>query len=226
MRLSLTIALSVSLFALASVALADGPDGPKSEEGFVKIFNGKDLTGWTGNTDGYAAEDGELVCKKGGGGNLYTEKQYSDFVMRFEFKMEPGGNNGVGIRCEKGKNAAYYGMELQILDNDAAQYKNLKPYQYHGSIYGVVPAKRGHLKPAGQWNTEEIRADGSHITVTLNGTVIVDADIEKAGKPKTPDGRQHPGLFNKKGHIAFLGHGHELRFRNLRVKDLDDDKNQ
>jgi hypothetical protein len=226
MRRSLAAVLPLALVVLTSAALADEPKGKESEEGFVKIFNGKDLSGWTGDTGGYAAEDGELVCKKGGGGNLYTEEQYSDFVLRFEFKMEPGGNNGVGIRCEKGQNAAYHGMEIQILDNDAPQYKNLKPYQYHGSIYGVAPAKRGYLKPAGQWNTEEIRADGNHITVTLNGTVIVDADIEKAGKPKTPDGQAHPGLFNKKGHIAFLGHGHELRFRNLRVKELDGDSDE
>jgi len=191
-------------------------------KGFTALFNGKDLSGWTGDTKGYAAEDGLLIAKKKGGGNLYTQKKYSNFVFRFDFQLQPGGNNGVGIRCEKGKNAAYHGMEIQILDDTAKQYANLKPYQYHGSIYGVVPARRGFLKPVGEWNTEEIIANGSQITVKLNGTVIVDADIEKAGKPKTIDGNAHPGLFNKTGHIAFLGHGHELKFRNLFIKELKD----
>ncbi len=190
-------------------------------EGFRALFNGKNLDGWTGATKGYNVEDGVLVSPKNGGGNLYTEKQYDNFVFRFDFELQPGGNNGVGIRCEKGKDAAYHGMEIQILDDSAPQYKNLKPYQYHGSIYGVVPAKRGFLKPAGEWNTEEITANGSHIQVKLNGTVIVDADIEKAGKPETADHRKHPGLFNTTGYIGFLGHGHELRFRNLFIKELD-----
>ena len=190
-------------------------------EGFTVLFNGKNLDGWTGTTKGYEVKDGVLVSAKKGGGNLYTEKEYANFVFRFDFQLQPGGNNGVGIRCEKGKDAAYYGMEIQILDDSAPQYKNLKPYQYHGSIYGVVPAKRGFLKPAGEWNTEEITANGSHITVKLNGTVIVDADIEKAGKPATVDGRKHPGLFNTTGPIGFLGHGHEIKFRNMFIKELD-----
>lgn len=189
-------------------------------KGFQLLFNGKNLDGWVGDTKGYQVIDGLLVAGKKGGGNIYAEKQYSNFVFRFDFQLQPGGNNGVGIRCERGKNAAYHGMEIQILDNDAPQYAKLQPYQYHGSIYGVVPAKRGHLKPTGEWNTEEITANGSHITVKLNGTVIVDADIEKAGKPKTMDGKQHPGLFNKTGHIGFLGHGHALKFRNLYIKEL------
>ena len=190
-------------------------------EGFRALFNGKNLDGWVGATKGYEVEDGVLVSPKNGGGNLYTEKEYANFVFRFDFQLQPGGNNGVGIRCERGKDAAYFGMEIQILDDAARQYAKLKPYQYHGSIYGVVPAKRGFLKPAGEWNTEEITANGSHITVKLNGTVIVDADIEKAGKPTTVDGRKHPGLFNTTGHIGFLGHGHELKFRNLFIKELD-----
>ncbi len=190
-------------------------------KGFKALFNGKNLEGWTGSTKGYIAKDGLLIAQKKGGGNLYTEKQYANFVFRFDFQLQKGGNNGVGIRCEKNKNAAYHGMEIQILDNTAPQYANLKPYQYHGSIYGVVPAKRGFLKPVGEWNTEEITANGSKITVKLNGTVIVDADIEEAGKPNTIDGAKHPGLFNPSGHIAFLGHGAELKFRNLFIQELD-----
>ncbi len=112
-------------------------------------------------------------------------------------------------------------MELQILDNTAAKYKTLKPYQFHGSIYGVVPAKQGHLKPVGQWNSQEVIAKGRQIKVILNGATIVDADIDKASTPKTMDGKDHPGLKRKKGHLGFDGHGDPLEFRNIRIKTLD-----
>jgi hypothetical protein len=190
-------------------------------DGFELLFNGKDLTGWQGNTKGYVVEDGVIVVEPElGGGDLYTVKEYGDFIMRFEFKLTPGANNGLGIRTPLNVNAAYEGMELQILDNTAEKYKNLRPYQFHGSIYGVVPAKRGYLKPVGDWNYEEVIAKGKQITVKLNGTTIVDADIEQASAPKTMDGRKHPGLKREKGYIAFCGHGDKLAFRSLRIKTL------
>ncbi|HNY79257.1 MAG: DUF1080 domain-containing protein [Sedimentisphaerales bacterium] len=190
--------------------------------GFVPLFNGRDMAGWTGNTTGYYAEDGRMICDpKKAGGNVYTADEYGDFIFRFEFKLTPGANNGLGIRTGLSGDAAYSGMELQILDDTAAKYATLQPYQYHGSIYGVVPAKRGHQKPVGEWNSQEVIAKGPQITVNLNGTTIVDADIEKASTPKTMDGRDHPGLKNPKGHIGFCGHGDYLEFRNIRIKPLD-----
>jgi hypothetical protein len=193
----------------------------EEKDGFDLMFNGKDLTGWQGNTKGYVVKDGMIsVEPKLGGGNLYTMEEYGDFIMRFEFKLTPGANNGLGIRTPLNVNAAYEGMELQILDNTAAKYNNLKPYQFHGSIYGVVPAKVGYLKPVGDWNYEEVIAKGNQITVKLNGTTIVDADIKKASTPKTLDGNKHPGLKRDKGYIAFCGHGDKLAFRNLRIKAL------
>lgn len=191
------------------------------EDGFVALFNGKDMNGWEGAADKYIVKNGVMISPKGGGGNLYTGKEYSNFVFRFEFKLQSNANNGVGIRCERGKDAAYHGMEIQILDNNGPSYKNLKPYQYHGSVYGVSPARRGQMMPLGEWNTEEIVADGNRIKVSLNGHVLVDTDIEKVGKPKTADGRNHPGLFNKSGYIGFLGHGHLIEFRNIQIKELD-----
>jgi len=194
----------------------------EDEEGFVSLFNGKDLSGWTGDTTSYVAENGKIVVypRRGSGGNLYTEKEYSNFILRFEFKLTPGANNGLGTRAPLSGDAAYVGMELQILDNTDDKYKDLRPYQFHGSIYGVVPAKRGYLKPVGEWNFEEVIADGRQITVKLNGVTIVDADIDKASTPKTMDGKQHPGLKRDKGHIGFLGHGSNLEFRNIRIKEL------
>jgi hypothetical protein len=142
--------------------------------------------------------------------------------MRFEFKLTPAANNGLGIRAPLTGDAAYEAMELQILDNNADVYKNLHIYQYHGSVYGVIPAKRGFEKPVGEWNVQEVLAQGNHIRVTLNGTVILDGDIAEASKnfTETLDHLKHPGLSNKSGHIGFLGHGSYLSFRNLRIKDL------
>lgn len=190
-------------------------------DGFKLLFNGRNLRGWQGNTKGYVVKDGTIVVEPElGDGNLYTVQEYGDFIMRFEFKLTPGANNGLGIRTPLNVNAAYQGMELQILDNTASKYKNLKPYQFHGSIYGVVPAKRGYLKPVGMWNFQEVIAKGKQITVKLNGTTIVDADIDKASTPKTMDGNDHPGLKRDKGYIAFCGHGDKLAFRSLRIKTL------
>jgi HEAT repeat protein len=194
---------------------------PREEQGFVSLFNGQDLKGWVGDRKGYGVEDGKIVVFPArGGGNLYTEKEYSDFVLRFEFKLTSGANNGLGIRAPLEGDAAYAGMELQILDNTAEKYKDLESYQYHGSIYGVVPAKRGHLKPAGEWNEQEVIADGRRISVKLNGVVIVDANIDLVSTPKTMDGREHPGLKRERGHIGFLGHGSRVEFRNIRIKEL------
>jgi hypothetical protein len=214
------------LSLLSGVCLAT-PGAPAADlskkeqaEGFKSLFNGKDLSGWIGATKGYVVEDGKIICPKRGGGNLYTKDEYSDFVFRLEFKLTPGANNGLGIRAPLKGDAAFVGMELQILDDTAPKYKNLRPYQFHGSIYGVVPAKRGNLKPVGEWNSQEVVAKGNRIKVTLNGTTIVDADIKKASTPKTIDGRPHPGLKRTKGHIGFLGHGSRVEVRNIRIKDL------
>jgi len=190
---------------------------------FRPLFNGRDLAGWTGDTKGYVIEDGAIVCKPGG--NLYTVEEFDNFHLRFDFKLTPGANNGLGIRTPTRGDAAYVGMELQILDNTADKYKNLQPYQYHGSIYGIVPAKRGYLKPVGQWNHQEVIAKGPKIKVILNGTVIVDADIEEAVRQYKPglmhDPKRHPGLKNKRGHIGFLGHGSVVYFKNIEIMELD-----
>ena len=154
------------------------------------------------------------------GNNLFSKEEFSDFVFRFEFQLTPGANNGLGIRSPITGDAAYQGMELQILDNDAPVYKDLKVYQYHGSVYGTIPAKRGSLKPVGEWNYQEVIVQGPKIKVILNGTVILDGDITDARKNGAADGQKHPGLQRDSGHIGFLGHGSELLFRNIRIKDL------
>lgn len=191
-------------------------------EGYVSLFNGKNLDNWVGDKKSYVAEDGMIVIKPvdDSGGNLYTEKEYEDFIFRFEFQLTPAANNGLGIRAPLTGDAAYVGMELQILDNTDPVYANLQPYQYHGSVYGVIPARREFLKPLGEWNYEEVTAKGTHITIVLNGTTIVDGDIAGPRDNGTMDHKDHPGLKNKTGHIGFLGHGSVVKFRNIRIKEL------
>jgi hypothetical protein len=214
---------AVCLVALAASALVIAADKPSDDEGFTPLFNGKDTTGWVYGDKpagkGYQVENGVLFCTVRDGGNLFTEKEYADFVFRFDFKLEPNGNNGVGIRSPLKGDPAYVGMEIQILDDYGPEYKGkLRPAQYHGSIYDVVPAKQGALKPAGQWNTEEITAKGRHITVKVNGQTTVDANLDDVKDPATL--KKHPGLQRTSGHIGFLGHGARVEFRNMRVKEL------
>jgi HEAT repeat protein len=191
-------------------------------EGFTALFNGRNLDNWIGNKSSYVVEDGMIVITpdKGSGGNLYTANEYSDFVFRFEFQLTPAANNGLGIRTPPEGDAAYVGMELQILDDTAPVYAKLQPYQYHGSVYGVIPAKKGYQKPVGEWNYQEVLVQGTRIRVILNGTVIVDGDIAGPRDRGTMDGREHPGLSNKSGHIGFLGHGSVVKFRNIRIRNL------
>jgi hypothetical protein len=192
------------------------------EPGFVALFDGKSLTGWqiVGQKGrGYTVENGLLVCPAEGGGNLFTTKEYSNFVLRFEFRLFEGSNNGIGIRAPLQGDAAYQGMEIQILDDGAPVYQaKLRPAQYHGSIYDVVPAKQGFKKPTGEWNSEEITAKGRYITVILNGTTIVDADLDSVRDPAVL--QKHPGLARSSGHIGMLGHGTRVEFRNFRVKEI------
>jgi len=210
---------ALSLLMLTPCALA-AEEPVADEEGFISLFDGETLTGWIGAVEGYAVEDGALVCVPDKGGNLYTEQEYADFTLRFDFKLTAGANNGLGIRAPMEGDAAYVGMELQILDDTAEVYANLQPYQYHGSVYGVVACERGHQNPVGEWNTQEVTCHGRHITVVLNGHTIVDADLDEASTPKTVDGSDHPGLKRTSGHIGFLGHGSRVEFRNIRLKDL------
>ncbi len=194
----------------------------EKKEGYKVLFDGTNMHAWTGNTVDYTMDNGaiSMIPSRNFGGNLYTKDEYGNFIFRFEFQLTPAANNGLGIRTPMEGDAAYEGMELQILDSEHPVYKDLAVYQYHGSVYGIIPAERGYLKPVGEWNYQEVVANGDNIKITLNGHVILDGNIRDAVKNGTPDKKEHPGLFNKKGHIGFLGHGSPVKFRNIRIKEL------
>ena len=232
--------LAILLLILVSASAgctADGEHGGSAKSdpnaGFVPLFNGRDLTGWTHASkagEGYrvktyearqgnsVAKEGVLYCTVKDGGNLITDKDYADFVLRLEFKLTPGANNGVAIRSPAQGRFSTEGMEIQILDDTAEKYAKLRPTQYCGSIYDVFAAERGHLRPIGEWNEEEITAKGDHVTIKLNGATIVDADLASVTDEKVL--AKHPGLRSRSGRIGFLGHGAEVEFRNIFIKPL------
>lgn len=198
------------LFAtlIASACFAQGKEA-------VSLFNGKDLTGWKNAK--YIVEDGVLICK---GGNLVTEKQYTNYVFEMDFLLPPGGNNGLGIHYPGKGGPSSSGMELQILDNKHPKYAKLVDSQYHGSLYKLKAAKRGHLKPAGEWNHQKVTVNGPSVIVELNGVVILDANLDEINKQKP----KHKGAQRRSGHICFCGHGAPVKFKNITIKELPVEK--
>lgn len=207
------------------------------DDGFTRIFNCTDLDGWMGRKDLFYVENGDLVFREGKSnyGNLFYQREFKDFTARFDFKLVPNGNNGFAVRAGKpcvdggaliGGNkaladAAYNGMEIQVLDDTGPLKQHLKAWQYHGSIYGVVAAQKGALKPVGEWNHEEVTVVGENVTVVLNGKTILATSVKDLPVDgTTPDGKPHPGLHNLSGYIGFLGHTMPVRFRNIEIKEL------
>lgn len=205
--------IAAAVFAASAIA---------AEPGFTPMFDGKSLDGWQivgQKGTGYRVEKGLLVCPADGGGNLFTNKEFANFILRFDFRLFEGSNNGIGIRAPLEGDAAYTGMEIQILDDGAARYQGkLRPAQYHGSIYDVIAAIQGFKKPTGEWNSEEISAKGRLIKVVLNGTTLVDADLDSVRDPAVL--KKHPGLARSSGHIGLLGHGTRVEFRNIRIQEV------
>jgi hypothetical protein len=188
--------------------------------GFEDAFNGKDFTGWAGPIDQYEVKDGAIVCKPKKGGTIYTKEEYADFVARVEYRLPPGGNNGLAIRYPGKGDTAYVGMcEIQVLDDTAPQYAKLDSRQYNGSVYGIVAAQRGYLRPVGEWNFEEVTIRGPTIKVELNGTVIVDTDVSKVTQYMA--NRPHPGKDRTSGNFGFAGHNDPVAFRNIQIKKLE-----
>jgi hypothetical protein len=191
----------------------------RGEEGFTSVFNGTDWTGWAGPVENYQIVEGAIGCKPKSGGTIYTKQVYSDFAVRFEFKLPPAGNNGLAIRYPGEGDTAYVGMtELQVLDSEAPAYAKLDPRQAHGSAYGMVAARRGYLRPVGEWNVQEVTVKGSTIVVELNGTRILNADLSAV--TEFLDDKAHPGKDRKEGHFGFAGHGDPVAFRNIRIKPI------
>lgn len=194
----------------------------QAEAGFAPLFDGRTLNGWKligGRGPGYIVENGSIVCPPNGGGNLFTEREYADFMLRLQWRFWEGGNNGIGIRAPLGGHVATLGMEIQILDDEAPRYRDrLKPNQFTGSVYGVVPARRGFVKRDGVWNDFQITAYGPRVHVVLNGESILDADLSRISDPAIL--ASHTGIRRLSGHLALLGHSTHVEFRDLRIREF------
>ncbi|HIC25869.1 MAG TPA: DUF1080 domain-containing protein, partial [Gammaproteobacteria bacterium] len=192
----------------------------KGGNDFKSAFNGKNFEGWAGPVKNYSVAHSEIQCLKGKGGTIYVNEELADFSARMEFKLPPGGNNGLAIRYPGSGDTAYVGMcELQVLDDSAKKYAKLHPAQYHGSAYGMVPAARGYQRPVGEWNFQEVTVDGSRIKVELNGTLILNADLANVEKPMYDLGK-FKGRLRKSGYFGFAGHGDAVSFRNISIRNI------
>ncbi len=211
------------LLAVAWPGPAAAVTAGEKADGFVPLFNGKDLTGWKrydAKNDVWSAQDGMIVCTgKSGGGWLGTERDYANFELRLEYRLAPGGNSGVYIRAPEGGWISRVGMEIQILDDFHPRYAALDFYQYTGSIYHVVAPTRRASKKAGEWNKMTIRADGRQVVVILNGKKVVDADLDRCRKDPAV-AKEHPGLARTTGRIGLQSHNDRVEFRNLRIKEI------
>ena len=194
----------------------------RDADGFVELNNGQDLSNWQGAVDNYHVQDGAIVCKQGKGGALLSKDTYENLILRVEFKLPPGGNNGIALRTPSGGHPSTDGLEIQIIDDDGYNAKRpnarLKSYQRHGSMYHCVGAKPGYLRPVGEWNFQEIEVRGQTVKVTLNGTKILDVDIDQLDRSQLETVPK--GLDNRVGHIGLAGHSDPVAFRSFKVKRL------
>ncbi len=216
------------LAAALALLAAQGPDDKETAEGFVPLFNGKDLSGWkprAGKADVWKVEDGAIVCAGKGGGWLSSEREHDNFVLRLEYRLTPGGNSGVYIRAPHVGHISRVGMEIQLLDDHSPRYAKLDFYQYSGAIYHVVAPARRAGKPAGQWNTLEVRAEGRRVAVVLNGARVVDADLDRC-LLDADVAKEHPGLRRAGGYIGLQYHTDRVEFKNVRVKSLKPERGE
>lgn len=207
----------------ATVPVTSAATGPAiGPDGWVELFDGRTLGGWTGDVAGWTVEDGAIACGPAGG-NLWAPGEWSDFELSFRFRLTPGANNGVGIRAPGTGDAAYEGLEVQVLDDGHGKYAGwLKDWQRHGSVYGIAASSgsTAALRPAGEWNAESIKVAGRRVRVELNGAVILDCDLDEATRGGTLSGKDHPGTRRSSGKVGFLGHGDRVDFRDVRLRPL------
>lgn len=207
---------------LSALVLLFGGTPSHAEEGdWRPLFNGRDLTGWQGldgPTSNWKVVDGQLHCTgKDGCSWLITTEDFSDFEVSLEFKLPPAGNSGLAIRTPvDARHPTAQGLEIQILDDAADEYGDIEPAHFTGSIYNLAAAQPRVTRPAGQWQTLVVRCVGRSCRVTLNGTVVVDANL--ADYPDKE--KSYPGLLRKSGRLGLQNHQTEATFRNLKVRPI------
>ena len=186
------------------------------------LFDGKTLSGWkaTGRPEGWAVEDGAIVCKVMGGRYLYTEEQFGDFVLSFDYKIAPRTNSGVFFRWSNLQDPVHTGIEMAI--DDTAGTGKHDP----GAIYDIIPPAKNAQKPAGEWNHAVITCKDNLIAIELNGQKVSEMDLNRwteAGK--NPDGTTNKVRYAykelpRRGHIGLQDHGGPVWFKNIKIRAL------
>ncbi|NQT38211.1 MAG: DUF1080 domain-containing protein [Planctomycetes bacterium] len=211
-RTVLLAALCFVVFGAVGTASAAEPDA----QGFVSLFNGKDLTGLK-TTGNWVVEEPGVVSLKPRPGErgwqrygayLWAPKKYTDFVLDLEYKIPPGGNSGVYVRVGEMTNPVGNGIEVQILDSHDKAGK-LGPHDCGGIVSAVGPSKN-MSKPAGQWNRMVVTCKGTRLQVELNGEQIIDLALDTSAVKSRP----------LSGYVGLQDHGQPLSFRNIRIKEL------
>ena len=212
--------LRIAILALIlPVACSYAADTDKADDGFVDLFNGKDLTGWTTEGNWVPQDDGSLLIAPREGERgwqrykdyIWTDKTYKNFILDIEYVYPAGGNSGIFFRVKDTANPVNTGIEAQILDS--SKKKGDMTHHDHGGIIRTVGASKNMSKKPGEWNRMIITCRGSHLHVNLNGQDIIDIKLDESAMKDRP----------LEGHIGLQDHGqpHNLRFRNLRIKELD-----
>ncbi len=226
MRLVFSSIVIAGLSMSACNTMSKAQDENKSsvqDTGWVDLFNGKDLSGWTSlvDLDAWGVVNGELVTlKPGKGWWIRTEKMYRDFELMLDFWLPQGGNSGVGIRGSSNGDPAFTGFEVQILDTQGQKPRN----NTCGSVYTAIAASKMAVNPAGQWNTYHIRVVGDRIDVTLNSIKVIENEkLDERGYFRSPDVKLPLNARATTGYISLQDHGHPFRFRNIKIRDLSPD---
>ncbi|WP_437185057.1 family 16 glycoside hydrolase [Planctomicrobium sp. SH668] len=192
---------------------------------FTSMVSASDLSGWTvheGKEGTWKCVDGVISCSSPSGGWLRTNSIYSDFVVRLEYKLQPGGNSGIGIRVPDKGNPTFTAIEIQLLDDSSGKYKDLRADQYTGSVYyQAAPTRPAKLNANGEWNQCEIRCVGELLTISINGEVINQVDLAKKDEVKSDDSvanklSQRPPM----GYLALQSHSTPIEFRKIEIQDL------
>jgi len=207
---------SINAIVALSLMFAGGVAAEQAADGFVEMFNGKDLSGWK-TTGNWVIEENNILTLKPREGEsgwqrygdyIATERQYGDFILDLEFKFEPKGNSGVFMRVGDLKDHVNSGFEVQILDTHGKE--NVGHHDCGGVIKTQGPSKN-MVKPAGEWNRYTITLQGNHLNVVLNGEKIIDLDLSQTAMKD----RQ------AKGHISFQDEAKRIWYRNVRIKELN-----
>jgi hypothetical protein len=196
--------------------------------GWRLLFDGHSLAGWRAYRDGqpvrgWAVEEGALT-RVGPGGDIVTDGIYRDFELALEWKVEPGGNSGVFYRAAPGSAWIYHSApEMQVLD-DERHPDGKSPLTSAGSDYGLYPAPRGVVRPAGQWNQVRLVVNGSHVEHWLNGQKIVEYELGSADWLARVAGSKFAEWpeYGKatEGFIGLQDHGNRVAYRNIKIRNL------